>query len=169
MRDSFGGVFTINLLLVFIFIYVAFTAISLTYAKEFKIKNRVIDFLEQNEIISLDEAYLSSKVSQLDNIIASANYNVTCEAINAEDGEETDNTGAVVGYCYNGIKIDIIEENQIEGTTTSKIKYQITTGATWTLGALNKILVLAGEQENSRGTVLGTWKITGEAVVIKNN
>ena len=169
MRDSFGGVFTINLLLVFIFIYVAFTAISLTYAKAFKIKNKVIDFVEQNEIITLEDSYLSSKLSQLDDIIASANYNVSCEDLTTTNGEVKDSMGNVIGYCYRGIKITILEDNQIKGTTTSKIKYQITTGATWNLGALNKILVLGGEQENSRGTVLGTWKITGEAVVVNNN
>lgn len=169
MRDSFGGVFTINLLLVFIFIYVTFTAVSLTYAKAFQIKNKVIDFIEQNEITSLDEGYLSSKLAQLDSIIASANYNVACEDINTEDGKVTDATGAVTGYCYKGIKINMIENKTIEGTEVSKIKYQITTGVTWNLGTLNKILVIGGESENSRGTVIGTWKITGEAVVIKNN
>ena len=55
MRDAFGGVFTMNMLLVFIFIYVAFSAVSLTYAKAFRVKNHVIDYIEQNEIIDLDE------------------------------------------------------------------------------------------------------------------
>ena len=55
----------------------------------------------------------------------------------------------------------------IQGTKSKKIKYEITTGATWNLGALNKILVLGGEKENSRGTIAGSWTITGEAVVIQ--
>ena len=166
MRDSFGGVFTINLLMVFIFIYVAFTAVSLTYAKAFRLKNKVIDFIEENEIISLEESQLSGKLYQLDEIIADMNYNVTCEDIKSEDGEETDYNG-VVSYCYKGIKINLIETIAIQGTKSKKIKYEVTTGATWNLGALNKILVLGGEKENSRGTIAGSWTITGEAVVIQ--
>jgi len=166
MRDSFGGVFTINLLLVFIFIYVAFTAVSLTYARAFRLKNKVIDFIEQNEIISIEEKYLSTKLGELDNIVDNMNYNVTCEDINSEDGEETDYNG-VVSYCYKGIKISLIENKRIEGTESSKIKYEITTGATWNLGALNKILVLGGKKENSEERISNTWLITGEAVVIK--
>ena len=166
MRDSFGGIFTINLLLVFIFIYVAFTAVSLTYAKAFRLKNKIIDFIEENEIISLEDKYLSSKLEQLDSIIDNTNYNVTCDEINSQDGEENDYNG-VVSYCYKGIKISLIENEKIEGTQSSKIKYQITTGATWNLGALNKILVLGGKKENSEERITNTWLITGEAVVIK--
>ena len=44
MRDAFGGVFMFRLMLVFIVIYVAFTAISFKYAKSFRVKNSVIDF-----------------------------------------------------------------------------------------------------------------------------
>ena len=54
MRDAFGGIFMIRLMLVFVFIFVAFTAISLNYAKAFRIKNKVIDFVEQEEIMDLD-------------------------------------------------------------------------------------------------------------------
>ena len=54
MRDAFGGVFMIRLFLVFIVIYVAFTAVSLNYAKAFRIKNEIISFIEENEITSLN-------------------------------------------------------------------------------------------------------------------
>ena len=57
MRDAFGGVFTMNLLLVFIFIYVAVTAVSLNYAKAFRAKNAVIDFIEQKEVTDLDKMF----------------------------------------------------------------------------------------------------------------
>ena len=78
MRDSFGGVFMIRLFLVFIFIFVAFTAISLNYAKAFRIKNKIIDFIEENEIISLSEKKFGSKIEKLDTILQKANYNKNC-------------------------------------------------------------------------------------------
>ena len=51
MRDAFGGEFMIRLFLVFIFIYIMFSAVSLNYAKAFRLKNSVIDYLEKNEIL----------------------------------------------------------------------------------------------------------------------
>ena len=53
MRDAFGGTFMIKLLIVFIIIYVGFTAVALNYAKAFKAKNIVIAYLEDNEISSV--------------------------------------------------------------------------------------------------------------------
>ena len=49
MRESFGGAFIIKLLLVFIVFYVSFMAIALNYAKAFRVKNRMINILEQNQ------------------------------------------------------------------------------------------------------------------------
>ena len=165
MRESFGGVFTLNLLLVFIFIYVAFTAVSLTYGKAFRVKNKVIDFIEQNEIVSLNESYLNNKLDKLDAIVANTNYNITCDSINSKDGEEKENN-KVTSYCYKGIKISLLESIKIEGTDSKRIKYQVSTGATWNLGSLNKILALGGKQQNSKPSITGTWTISGEATVV---
>ena len=62
MRDAFGGAFMIKLFLVFILIYVCFIALALNYAKAFKVKNKIIDYLETNEIIleSNTPAYIKS-------------------------------------------------------------------------------------------------------------
>ena len=49
MRESFGGAFIIKLLLVFIIVYVSFMAVAINYAKSFRVKNRVINILEQNQ------------------------------------------------------------------------------------------------------------------------
>ena len=49
MRDAFGGAFMIKLFLVFIIIYVSFTALALNYAKAFKVKNKIIEYIETNE------------------------------------------------------------------------------------------------------------------------
>ena len=38
MRDAFGGTFMIQVFLVFILIYISFTALALNYAKAFKAK-----------------------------------------------------------------------------------------------------------------------------------
>ena len=47
MRESFGGAFMIKLVLVFIVIYISFMAVAINYAKVFRVKNNVINILEQ--------------------------------------------------------------------------------------------------------------------------
>ena len=59
MRDAFGGAFLIKLFLVFVIIYIGFTALALNYAKAFKVKNKVIDYLESSELMNLDNVSAS--------------------------------------------------------------------------------------------------------------
>ena len=163
MRDAFGGVFMIRLFLVFIVIYVAFTAVSLNYAKAFRIKNSVISFIEENEIISLDNSYITSKLDKLDKILTKANYNKTCTNGN---GSIISAEGTSRGYCYNGVVILKNSEESVAGTNSKIIKYQVVTYADWNIGILNKILALGGSRENSEEYVTGTWEIRGEAKVV---
>ena len=60
-------------------------------------------------------------------------------------------------------------EEKIEGTDSKIVYYKVKTYADWNLGALNKLLALAGKGEDSDTIVNGTWVINGEAkVVVKN-
>lgn len=160
MRDAFGGVFMMRLMLVFIVILVAFTAISYKYAKSFRIKNAVIDFVEQNQIKDLNYFFNSaddSRFQKINSAIFSSRYNIRCSNGN---GPITDDIGTI-GYCYNGIKI-------MKNETKSKnrtIVYNVYTYVDWDLGVLNKLLLLGGESEDSQDIIDGVWTITGEAVV----
>lgn len=158
MRDAFGGVFMMRFLLVFIFIYVAFTAISLNYAKAFRIKNKVIDFVEQEEIVDINSLNNSKKLAKLDKILNSANYNKQC--LNG-DGLISEASSISPMYCYKGIVIEQSEKQD------DSISYNIYTYADWNLGALNMILALGGQNENSDNIVNGAWEIKGQAIVKK--
>lgn len=167
MRDAFGGVFMIRLFIVFIFIYVGITAVSLNYARAFKVKNKVIDFVEQQEIVDLQEYFGSGIITKdktkLDNIATDLGYFKECDTLD----EITTTEGT--GYCYKGILILKNREEYIAGTNSKIVYYQITTYADWHLGILNKILALSGQSESSDSALTGSWKITGEAkVVVKN-
>lgn len=162
MRDAFGGVFMMRLMLVFIVIYVAFTAISYKYAKSFRIKNSVIDFVEQNQIVDIEKFFTtanSEKLRKLDNVLTNANYKVTCKNGN---GLLNNNERQIIGYCYNGVIIELNEEK----TTSDSIYYNIYTYVDWNLGPLNAILALGGKKQNSEKVINGTWVISGEAKVI---
>ena len=47
MRESFGGAFMLKLVLIFVIIYVSFMAVAFNYAKAFRVKNNIINLLEQ--------------------------------------------------------------------------------------------------------------------------
>lgn len=49
MRESFGGAFMIKLVLVFIVVYITFMAVAVEYAKVFRVKNQIINILEQSQ------------------------------------------------------------------------------------------------------------------------
>ena len=50
MRDAFGGAFSIKLMLVFLMLYIFFICVALNYAKAFRVKNRIINIIEQREV-----------------------------------------------------------------------------------------------------------------------
>ena len=47
MRDAFGSTFMFKIIIIFIVFYVSFMTIAVSYAKAFRVKNGVIDILEQ--------------------------------------------------------------------------------------------------------------------------
>ena len=49
MKEAFGGTFTLKLIMVFFIIYVTFMGVALQIAKCYRIKNGVINILEQNQ------------------------------------------------------------------------------------------------------------------------
>lgn len=49
MRESYGGVFMIMLLLVILFVVVGFTAMGISIGKSFRVKNKIISYIEQYE------------------------------------------------------------------------------------------------------------------------
>ena len=153
MRDAFGGVFMMRLMLAFIFIFVAFSAVSLNYAKAFRIKNQVIDVVEQMEIQSINN--ISTYYNEIDSIVDNARYDVACSSSIVESETIT---------CYRGV---VIEKNT-ERSNGDYIYYNIATYGVWNLKVLNVLLDLGGKDPNSENPIRGSWVITGEAKVRKH-
>ena len=79
MRESFGGAFIINLLLVFVVVLVSFMALAISYSKAFRVKNQVINIIEQNQYTGSDDI---STIDDIDKYLRSVAYyveNVSCE------------------------------------------------------------------------------------------
>jgi len=153
MRDAFGGAFMIKLFLVFIIIYVGFTAIALNYAKAFKVKNQVIEYLESNEITNIGSmpasAYDAMNEYFEKEILGKMNYRAEgdCEPYSL--------------YCQNGIVI----EKGGEAENTQGVYYKVSTYFGWSIPFINKLLALDNKEDGAK-TATGRWKISGETRVI---
>lgn len=99
MRESFGGAFIIKLLLVFIIVYISFMAIAINYAKAFRVKNQVINIIEQNQYTGDDDQLVISKI---DSYLSSVAYNYSennkikdnCDSF--KESKLTDNRACIV-------------------------------------------------------------------------
>lgn len=154
MRDAFGGAFMIKLLIIFIVVYIGFIAIALNYAKAFKVKNKVIEYIEENEITDISnmtaKAYTEMQQYFQTNIVEQMDYKVSikCPERNA--------------YCQDGIVI--VESSTLDSNKEGKY-YTVTTYFGWEIPFLN-ILLRQNDQDGE--TISGLWKISGETRTIVN-
>lgn len=92
MRESFGGAFMIKLILVFIVLYVSFMAVAVNYAKAFRVKNGIINRLEQSQFVIGDDTYF------IDDYLSEVPYNfynnqsIKSNCDNTEFGSKNGNT-----------------------------------------------------------------------------
>lgn len=98
MRDAFGGAFSIKLMLIFLMLYIAFICVALNYARAFRVKNRIINVIEQNEGVD-KHGDVQTKISE---VLNNAGYYVSeseVERIRCKDC-----TFVEPGYSYKEIK-----------------------------------------------------------------
>ncbi len=102
MRDAFGGTFMIKLMLIFIAIYVTFIAVALNYAKAFRVKNKIIDIIEQNEgLNNCVDTSEGSVIDQINTYLNSISYYVSLDNKNANviAGKNCTQYCSSRGYC----------------------------------------------------------------------
>jgi len=160
MRDAFGGMFMIRLLLVFIFIYVVFAAISFNYAQAFKLKNSIISYIEEKDIVDFEKLLNSGDdnvLNDFDKILSSYTYKVSCEAgdgiIASEDPLDP------AKFCYHGIVLEANEKNNV-------ITYKVNTFVYMNLPLINRFYMYTANN-NASHVKDGSIQINGEAKVVK--
>lgn len=72
MRDAFGGTFMIKLTLIFFIIYVSLMAVAINYAKAFRVKNNVINIIEQYNYSGSSDI---ETLGHIDSYLQSVGYN----------------------------------------------------------------------------------------------
>ena len=148
-----------------------FTAIALNYAKAFKVKNKVIDYLEDNEVIDVanqsaaaDEAMTAYFEKEL---LGNLNYRVSTNSMDCT----TQGYDAYVhlAYCQDGIKITQIDVGKTKSDGMG-VYYRVETYFTWNIPFLRQLLALdEGNKGGTNKNEMGRWKISGETRTIINN
>lgn len=79
MRDAFGGAFSIKLMMVFLVLYVSFICVALNYSRAFRVKNRIINIIEQNEGFDFSNNDSGSEQDQIDKYLATTGYYINSD------------------------------------------------------------------------------------------
>lgn len=88
MRDAFGGAFMLKLFLFFIIIYMCIMAGAISYTKAFRVKNSIINIIEQNSFGGGSDFTTRKKISDY---LQSINYNYKEEQLRSYCTKMQDN------------------------------------------------------------------------------
>ena len=104
MKEGIGGTFMIYVMLIFLAVYIIFIAVAFNYARAFKVKNKVIDIIEQNE--GIDEYNdTSGTLGQIEDYLRKVHYIVNGIDNNTCSGY--DYVNRETGYCIDEYSISI--------------------------------------------------------------
>ena len=124
MREAFGGTFTIQLILLFLAIYIAFIAVALNYAKAFRVKNQIINIIEQNEGFDFDNSAEGSAQNEIQKYLRRVSYYVNLT--NIKNNNINDNYKCYSeGYCVEKMGSTDIEGTYYKVTTYVNIDMQV--------------------------------------------
>ncbi len=124
MREAFGGTFTIQLILLFLAIYIAFIAVALNYAKAFRVKNQIINIIEQNEGFDFDNSAEGSAQNEIQKYLGRVSYYVNLT--NIKNNNINDNYKCYSeGYCVEKMGSTDIEGTYYKVTTYVNIDMQV--------------------------------------------
>lgn len=105
MKEAVGSTFMIYVLLIFLAVYITFVAVALNYAKAFRVKNSVIDIIEQSEGMEDDELDDINKsgdvITKIEAKLNDYNYYVKINDDNYKDYTCFDR-----GYCISKVGTD---------------------------------------------------------------
>ena len=100
MRDAVGGTFMIYVFLIFLAVYITFVAVAFNYARAFRVKNKVIDIIEQSEgIEDYNNISNESVLGQINTYLNEVSYRVNGINENTKHCTGYDHVDTERGYC----------------------------------------------------------------------
>lgn len=135
MRDAIGQVFTLQIILVFVLLINGYMAYSVNYTRAFRVKNQIVNIVEQYEGPYNDEG-----LEKINSYIQQTSYNVT----NSQMTDYISDTNGAAecpgynGWCY--VEHDV-SLNDVDGERNGKY-YTIVTFVNIDIPVINKIVGL---------------------------
>lgn len=102
MRESYGNTLLITVMMIFVVMMVSFTAVIVNIAKTFRVKNQIIDYVEQYKYGSNGTA-TDSCISSIDDYLTNTGYQIINEKIGCSG--QNDHWGDK-GYCISPVGTD---------------------------------------------------------------
>ncbi len=122
MRDAFGGTAMLYIIIIFIVLYVTFVAVAFSYAKAFRAKNRIIDYIEQHEGIR----DFNNNEEMNDVLYSITSNNLYDNKIDESDISKYGPQSGERGRCLDKPAVCIVEYNYSDGVIPSRY-YRVTT------------------------------------------
>lgn len=133
MRDAFGGVANLVIIVVFLTLVSGYLAFNVNYTKAFRVKNKIISLYEQYEgeqCYNTDTSECNIKIRDYMN---SLGYDAPYLNL-ADDGYK-----CYYGYCAKKYETEKIDDS-VTGDTKKKAYYNIVTQINIDIPIINKIL-----------------------------
>ena len=79
MREAIGQTLIVNLIVIFVIVFIVLFAGSVNYTKAYKVKNRIISIIEENE------GYTPTAQKQINNFLGETGYRVSTKGCSKND------------------------------------------------------------------------------------
>lgn len=136
MRDAIGGVFSLEIIVVFMLVINGYLAFTVNYTKAFRVKNQIIQIIEQHEGFTEQ-----AKEKIADYMHEKAQYELSTAYTNwcQSNGWETYRSEYNGGFCYKISKVDVTGGSSGKSTYQGAY-YSIITFVNIDIPVINKIL-----------------------------
>lgn len=135
MRDAIGQVFALQVILAFVLLINGYMAYSVNYARAFRVKNQIVNIIEQYEGPYNDEA-----IEKIDSYINQMTYEVPPKLVQdfLEDHASASEKSCQNGWCYVAHNVTL---DDADGERKGKY-YSIVTFVNIDIPVINRIVGL---------------------------
>ena len=138
MRDAFGGVANLVIIVVFLTLVSGYLAFNVNYTKAFRVKNKIISTIEQFEG-QCEVKPTNVGHSEIQSYMKSLGYEAPNLNLKDEENGASWDCGDGAGYCIKKIVIDPIKEGSTEDKK-NRAYFKVVTQINIDIPIINKIL-----------------------------
>ena len=113
MKEAFGGTWIMGFVVLFIVLFSAYLAVSVNYTRAFKVKNKIVNIIEENQ------GFNSKTKERISEYLKESGYNTT--QIDSSRCTKENQTYQKGGYCISSVPAN----NGMYWKVTSFIKFEI--------------------------------------------